>query len=306
MLSLPTLRQLRYLVTLADERHFGRAAEACRIGQSTLSAGIKELEQILGVELVERNSRRVVPTVVGHDIVERARRILRETEELADAARAAGKPLTGALRIGLIPTISPFLVPRFLARLYRDFPALRPYLREEQTARLIEALEGGRLDVLVLAFPYDAPDIVSDVFADDPFWVALPENHPLAAQELVSPAEVPQDELLLLEDGHCLRDHALAACRLQGPPRHEGFRGTSLQTVVHMVAAGLGITLLPELAIRAGVADIPGIAVRPLTAEAPARRIGLAWRRTSARAEEYRLLTGLLAQAMRDPQARQG
>ncbi|MBI5165825.1 MAG: hydrogen peroxide-inducible genes activator [Magnetospirillum sp.] len=297
MITPPTLRQLRYLVALADERHFGRAAEACLVTQSTLSSGLKELEQLLGVALFERTKRRVAPTAAGLDIAERARRLLRDAEELTEAARAAGEPLTGPLRIGVIPTVAPFLVPRILPTLYRRHPALKPYLREEQTGRLIAGLEDGRLDVLLLAFPIDAPDLTSATILDDRFWIACPHNHPLAACAQVSPDQVPRDELLLLEDGHCLRDHALSACHLEGGAWHEGFRGTSLHTLVHMVAVGLGVTLLPEMAIRAGLADLPGLAVRPLSNEAPPRRIGLAWRRSSARSTEFRLLAGLIGEA---------
>jgi LysR family transcriptional regulator, hydrogen peroxide-inducible genes activator len=300
MIHLPTLRQLRYLVALEDERHFGRAAQSCHVTQSTLSAGLKELEQILGVTLIDRNLRRVTPTAAGRDIIDRARRILREMEEVAETARAAREPLTGGLHIGVIPTVGPFLLPRALSRLNRDYPALKPYLREEQTALLIEGINDGRFDVLLMAFPYDAPGLETHTLLHDGFWIACPQDHPLTRKRFVTPDEAPRDELLLLEDGHCLREHALAACRMECAPRHEGFRGTSLYMLAHMVALGMGVTLLPDMAVRSGLANIPGVVVRPLTKDAPARRICLAWRKASPRQPEFQMLADVLADALRD------
>lgn len=300
MINLPTLRQLRYLVALDDERHFGRAAQACHVTQSTLSAGVKEMEQILGVTLFDRNNRRATPTAIGREIIEHARRILREMEEVAETARASREPLTGRLHVGVIPTIGPFLVPRVLSRLSADYPALKPYLREEQSALLIEGLNAGRLDVLLLAFPYDAPGLETFPLLDDRFWLACPAGHALTRKSSVAPREAPRDELLLLEEGHCLRDHALAACRMESSPKHEGFRGTSLYMLAHMVALGLGLTLLPDMAVRSGLANIPGVAVRPLTKDAPGRQICLAWRRGSARRQEFQMLGTLLAETLRE------
>jgi LysR family hydrogen peroxide-inducible transcriptional activator len=300
MINLPTLRQLRYLVALNDERHFGRAAQICSVTQSTLSAGLKEMEQILGVTLIDRNNRRPTPTAVGREIIERARRVLREMEDVTETARAAREPLTGRLHIGVIPTIGPFLVPRVLSRLSTDYPALKPYLREEQSARLIEGLDEGRLDVLLLAFPYDAPGLEAHTLLHEHFWLACPEGHALARKPSVAPGETPQDELLLLEDGHCLRDHALAACRMESPPRHEGYRGTSLYMLAHMVALGLGLTLLPDMAVRSGLANIPGMAVRPLTKDAPGRRVCLAWRKASARQQEFQMLAAMLTETLKE------
>lgn len=296
MINLPTLRQLRYLVVLSEECHFGRAADACLVTQSTLSAGIKELEGLLGLQLFERTKRRVVPTPVGLDLVERAKRTLAEAEGLVEAARAAGEPLSGPLHIGVIPTISPFLVPRVVPALRSRFPALQPYLREDQTARLLERLEAGELDVLILAYPFDTPDAESQMFMEDPFWLALPKGHALASSAPLAPDEVPTEELLLLEDGHCLRDHALAACRLQGGRRHEGFRGTSLDTLVQMVASNLGLTLLPRMAVDSGLFAGVDMVLRPLSTDAAPRQIGLAWRATSARKEEFRTLAAALGE----------
>lgn len=298
MSAAPTFRQLRYLVALDDERHFGRAAERCHVTQSTLSAGLKEMEQILGVPLFDRNFRRPTPTAAGRDIVERARRVLREMEEVMETARAAREPLAGGLHIGVIPTIGPFLIPQVLSHLRREHPALRPYLREEQTARLIEGLDNGRFDVLLMAFPYHAPGVEARSLLIDRFWVACAEGSPLAARETIAPDDIPPDEILLLEDGHCLREHALAACRMEAPPRHEGFRGTSLYMLAHMAALGLGVTLLPEMAARSGLARIPGLAVRPLTPDAPPRRICLAWRRGAARETEFQMLAAALTKAL--------
>ncbi len=286
---LPTLRQLRYLVALAEHRHFGRAAEACLATQSTLSAGLQELESLLGVTLVERTKRKVLMTPLGHEVAARARDLLRGAEDIADLARAHGKPLTGSLRLGVIPTIAPFLLPRVLPGLRRLYPDLKLALREDLTARLLERLVNGDLDAAVLALPYEAAEVEMEALFTDPFVLACPSGHPLAAQETVSSADLAHTDLLLLEEGHCLRDHALAACSLPAPRRGEGILGTSLGTLVQMVASGMGVTLLPRLAVEAGVLIGTDLVTRPLSGGG-ARRLGLAWRKSSARKDEFRLL----------------
>lgn len=293
MKILPTLRQLRYLVALAEHLHFGRAAESCLATQSTLSSGLQELETLLGVTLVERTKRKVMLTPLGHEVVERARTVLRGAEDIADLAAAAAEPLSGPLRLGVIPTIGPYVLPRMLPALRAAYPKLRLYLREDLTARLLDRLNSGDLDVVLIALPYAAPDIETLAVGDDPFVLACPPGHPLAAKPDLHAADLIGAELLLLEEGHCLREHALAACRLPGPARGEGVLGTSLATLVQMVANGLGVTLLPRMAVECGVLAGTDLVTRPI-ADAGSRGIGLAWRPSSPRKADFRTLATAL------------
>ncbi len=294
MKALPTLRQLRFLVALADRRHFGQAAEACFVSQSTLSAAIQELEDNLGVVLFDRTRRSVAPTGIGLEITERARTLLRQAEDLVDVAIAAHDPLSGPLRLGVIPTIGPFLLPRVLPKLRAAAPDLRLYLREEQTARLLDRLEAGQLDAAVLALPVALDDAESEDIAVDPFFVVCPRDHRLASLGAVGPGDMATDDLLLLEDGHCLREHALAACALEGARRNLAFQGTSLHTLVQMAASGLGVTLVPEMAIASGLLAGLDLHVAPLAGDRPWRRIALVWRKNSGRKETFRRIAGLL------------
>lgn len=301
MLPLPTLRQLRYLVALADHQHFGRAAEACRATQSTLSAGLQELETLLGATLVERTKRRVAITPLGEEVVRRARLLLQGAEEITELVRAAGRPLSGPLRLGVIPTVGPYLLPRVLPALREAYPDLRLYLREDLTARLLERLADGDLDLVLLALPYRTDDFLTLPLFDDPFLLACPAGHSLATGATVS--VVPAEELLLLEEGHCLRDHALAACHLALPgnaaaDRSDRLLATSLVTLVQMVAGGLGITLLPRLAVDNGVLAGTDLVARALSEGAPARTIGLAWRKSSPRKREYELFADELRRSV--------
>ena len=286
---LPTLRQLRYLVALAEHRHFGRAAEACFATQSTLSAGLQELETLLGVVLVERTKRRVMLTPLGEGVVARARTVLQGAEEITELAQASRLPLSGPLRLGVIPTIGPYMLPQALPRLRLAYPRLRLYLREDQTARLLERLASGDLDLVLLALPY-AAEMETLALFDDAFLLACPPDHPLAARAAVSGADLADAGLLLLEEGHCLSQHALAACRLPAPARGEGMLATSLGTLVQMVANGLGVTLLPRMAVDGGVLAGTGLVTRPLADTGASRSIGLAWRTSSPRKDEFRLL----------------
>ena len=292
---LPSLRQLRYLCALAEHRHFGRAAEACFVTQSTLSAGLQEMEQILGVVLVERTKRRVMVTPLGEEVVRRASQVLRAAEDIVELAQAAGQPLSGPLRLGVIPTIAPYLLPRLLSPLKQQFPLLRLYLLEDRTARLLDQLSAGHLDAAVLALPYDAPGFAFAEIGEDPFLLACPADHPLAEQPIVSVEDLAGSQLLLLEDGHCLRQHALAVCGLAAGRAGEEIRGTSLQTVIQMAASGLGVTLLPRLAVTAGALDGTGLVLRPLAGDPPARRLALAWRRSSPRQAEFVRLAAFVA-----------
>ncbi|MGH7006057.1 MAG: LysR substrate-binding domain-containing protein, partial [Alphaproteobacteria bacterium] len=226
---LPSLRNLRYLVTLAETNHFGRAAAACSVTQSTLSAGLKELETQLGVVLVERTKRRVMLTPLGREVVERARRLLSAAGEVVDLARAASEPLSGPLALGVIPTVAPFLLPKVLAKVRKAHPKLKLHLVEDLTARLLDQLQGGDLDLALIALPYRAPDIETLDLGDDAFLLAAPADHPLVCQPRVTPRELERWPLLLLEEGHCLRDHALAACRIaEAATAGERLQATSL------------------------------------------------------------------------------
>lgn len=290
MKPLPTLRQLRYLIAVVDRGHFGRAAEACLVSQSTLSASIQELEDLLGARLLERGRRGVMPTPLGREVTERARALLKGAEDLVDVAHAASDPMTGPLHLGVIPTIGPFLIPRIMPGLRTAFPGLKLYLREDQTARLLGRLETGELDAAILALPYPMNDMESEDFAEDPFWLVCPQNHRLSAAPTAAPADVAMEDLLLLEDGHCLREHVLSACALNGPPRNATFQGTSLHTLVQMAANGLGVTLLPQMAIDAGMLRGLDLVARPLGGEQPYRRVGLVWRKSSGRKETFQRL----------------
>jgi LysR family hydrogen peroxide-inducible transcriptional activator len=248
--------------------------------------------------LLERTKRSVVPTPLGLEIADRARGLLKGAEDLVDAARAAQDPMAGPLHLGVIPTIGPFMLPRVMPALRDAFPALKLYLIEDQTARLIAQLHRGTLDAAVLALPYPMEDLETAEIARDPFCVVCPPGHPLGQGGAVRAADMALEDLLLLEDGHCLRDHALAACALEGARRNVAFQGTSLHTLVQMVANGLGVTLLPRMAVEAGVLRGLDLTAVPLDSETPYRRIGLAWRRTSGRKQTFRLLAAALAQAL--------
>lgn len=287
MAALPSLQQLRFLAALADERHFGRAAALCAVTQSTLSAGIQELEDRLGASLVERSRRGVLLTPLGYEIAERGRRLLEDAKDLAETAQGAKEPLAGPLRLGVIPTIGPYLMPAAVTGLAKAFPKLKLYLREEQTAPLLEKVTKGQLDLALIALPYEVGALETMTLGEDPILAALPKAHPLARLKRIDRAALAGEELLLMEDGHCLRSHALAACRLVGPDRNEVFQGTSLRTLLQMAAGGIGITLLPAMAVKAELAAAPGLVVRPLERE-PQRQVALAWRATSARKSEFR------------------
>ena len=296
---LPTLKQLQYLVALKDHGHFGRAAEACFVTQSTLSAGLRELESLIGVVLVERTRRVVRFTPLGSRIAEKAQRVLREAEELGDLARAAGKPLSGELRMGVIPTIAPFLLPRLLPALRAEWPDLKLYLREETTPAACDSLHRGHVDCVLLALPYQCGDIeIADLF-DDQLFVAFPAGGP-APPARIAPEAIDEMRLLLLEDGHCLKDHVLSACNRPELRAEAAMLGTSLHTLVQMVDNGLGITMLPKMAIDAGILDNTRIVARPLDTPRPSRRIALVWRNGSPREKEFRLLAEALRHGCSD------
>ncbi len=294
---LPTLKQLQYLVALRDHGHFGRAAETCFVTQSTLSAGLRELESLIGITLVERTRRVVRFTPLGLRIAEKAQRVLREAEELGEIARAAGKPLSGDLRMGVIPTIAPFLLPRILPRLRIEWPDLKLYLREETTTAACDSLHRGNLDCVLLALPYHCGEVDRADLFDDRLFVAFPPGDPPDPPASIPPEAIDERRLLLLEDGHCLKDHVLAACNRPELRAEAAMLGTSLHTLVQMVDNGLGLTMLPEMAIEAGILNNTGIVARPLAAAHPSRRIALVWRKGSPREKEFRLLAEALKMA---------
>ena len=287
---LPTIKQLQYLVALHEHGHFGRAADACFVSQSTLSAGIRELESLLGVTLVERSRRVVRFTPLGNAVVEKAHRLLREAEELSELVQASGKPLAGELRMSVIPTIAPFFLPHILPRLRKDRPNLKLFLREETSGDAIESLHHGRADCVLLALPFATGEVESATISEDRLFVAFPKDDPRDPPAEVPPSMIDEGRLLLLEDGHCLKEHALAACNRPEMRASATMIGTSLHTLVQMVDNGLGLTMLPEMAIEAGILKGTNVVARPLKSANASREIALVWRRNSPRAEEFRLL----------------
>jgi LysR family hydrogen peroxide-inducible transcriptional activator len=296
---LPTIKQLQYLVALRRHGHFGKAAEACFVTQSTLSAGLREIETLLGITLVERTRRVVRFTPLGTKIADKAERVLRETEGLADLARAEGQPLTGELRMGVIPTIAPFLLPAMLPRLRREWPNLKLFLREEPSQSACDALHRGQLDCVLLAMPYACGEVETAELFEDPLYVAFPKGEAPRAAE-VDPSAIDESRLLLLEDGHCLKDHALSACNRPELRADATMMGTSLHTLVQMVDNGLGQTFVPAMAIESGILEGTGIVARRLRSRHNFRRIALAWRKSSPREEEFGLLAGTLREIARE------
>jgi LysR family hydrogen peroxide-inducible transcriptional activator len=292
-LHLPTIKQLQYLVALRQHGHFGRAAEACFVTQSTLSAGLRELESLLGITLVERTRRVVRFTALGERIADKALRVLREAEELAEMARSEGEPLHGELRMGVIPTIAPFLLPVMLPRLREQWPSLKLYLREETSNAACEALHRGQLDCVLLALPFGCGEVDSAPLFDDPLFVAFPAAEAPPAKS-IDAQSIDEDRLLLLEDGHCLKDHALSACNRPELRASAAMMGTSLHTLVQMVDNGLGLTFLPRMAIDAGILSGTRVEARALVSDHNFRRIALIWRRSSPREREFQLLAATL------------
>jgi LysR family transcriptional regulator, hydrogen peroxide-inducible genes activator len=277
------LKDLRYLVAVADQRHFGRAAARCFVSQPTLSAQLKKLEESLGVQLIERAPNNVTLTPTGEEIVARARRIIEASDEVVQLASTHRDPLAGRLRLALLPTIGPYLLPRVARALRKALPRLELHLYEYQTAPMLERLTAGQLDLGLLALPVEAPGCETRELYREPFTVAVPEHHALAGHKSLKVADLKGETLLLLEDGHCLRDQALEVCSRAGTRDAQDFRATSLETLRQMVATGAGVTLLPELASRGAWGQARGVAVRPFTRPAPVRVIGAVWRKSSAR-----------------------
>ena len=276
------LRDLRYLVALADHKHFGRAAAASFVSQPTLSTQLKKFEDELGMALVERNPRNVLLTEVGEAVVKRAKVILREADEIKAIARRAKDPESGTVRIGIFPTLAPYLLPHVVPGIVKRFPKLELILVEDKTEAILKKLHDGELDAGVLALPIHDDTLHAEFLFEETFVLALPKHHRLAKAKRVKLADLALESLLLLDDGHCLRDQALEVCAMTGAGEKPGFRATSLETLRHMVSANVGITLMPALSVHAPAPNSPGITLVPFSEPAPHRRIAMAWRRTSA------------------------
>jgi LysR family hydrogen peroxide-inducible transcriptional activator len=291
---LPTLKQLQYLVALAGEENFGRAAERCGVTQSTLSSGIAELERLLGVILIERNRRVVRFTDLGSSIAAQATRILDETEVLADIVRASGEPLTGDLRLSVIPTIAPFVLPRLVTAVKRDYPGLRLFLREEMSGEACASLSGGRSDCILLALPYVCGDVEQEHIADDAILLAARSDDPTVITAATPAEAIDPERMLLLEDGHCLKDHAISACNRPDVAAGARMMGTSLHTLVQMVDGGIGMTMIPQMAVDAGILDGTDVEARNLGSPDAKRAIALVWRKASPRERDFRLLASTI------------
>jgi LysR family transcriptional regulator, hydrogen peroxide-inducible genes activator len=297
-MHLPTLRQLEFLHAVATHGSFSRAAEHCHVTQPTLSAAIKELEAQLGVQLIEREARGASLTKAGDEAARRARLILSESEDLVAAVHQAGAPLQGPFRLGAIPTVAPYVLPKILPPLRSGYPDLRLYLREDKTERLLDGLRARELDAAVIALPWDAPGIETETLFDDEFLFISAPDHALASRTGLTPEDLADEDVLLLEDGHCLRDHALAVCALPASKLGTEVSATSLQTLVQMVAGGLGVSLLPRLAADAGIAMGTDIALRRFTEPAIGRAVGIAWRAGSPRKSEAGRIGAIIRAAL--------
>lgn len=299
IVHLPTIKQLQYLVALRRYGHFGKAAEASFVTQSTLSAGLRELEALLGITLVERTRRLVRFTALGEKIADKAVIVLRDAEELAELARAEGKPLHGELRMGVIPTIAPFLLPAMLPRLRNQWPSLKLYLREETSQAACEALHRGQLDCVLLALPFGCGDVDHALLFEDRLYVAYPKGE-APNDRLIDVDTIDENRLLLLEDGHCLKDHALSACNRPELRANAAMMGTSLHTLVQMVDNGLGLTFIPAMAIESGILEGTAVDAKPLRSDHGFRQIALIWRRSSPRENEFQLLADSLREIVRE------
>ncbi len=283
----PSIKQLKYICAVADHRHFSRAASACHVTQSTLSAGIQSLESQLGVKIFERNRKQVLITPIGEKLLGQARTVLGDIEDFSALAKSGIALLSGEIRLGVIPTIGPFLLPQMLSDLRRKYPVLKLYLKEGLSADLLTKLQQGELDLILLALPYPLPEMHIEPLFNDEFVLLLPENHPLQKKKQIMQRHLLGEKLLLLEEGHCLRDHVMEACHLEQAKMDLVYQGTSLHTLVQMVANGLGITLLPDLAVKAHIIGDAKLQIRRFAGENVSRGIGLAWRQSDPRKSDY-------------------
>ncbi|MDT8429796.1 MAG: hydrogen peroxide-inducible genes activator [Pseudomonadales bacterium] len=289
MSHLPTTKQLKYFVALDQIGHFGKAAEACFVSQPAFSVAIRELESTLNIQLVDRTNKNVTITSLGREIAAQARQVLRNLDELVELAQGNQQPLTGPLKLGVIPTIAPFLLPRLLPLLRKAYPELKLHLKEDLTERVYERLMDGELDLILIALPYDLRNVSEMPLLIDRFFLAHRQGSQFLNGSAHQPGDLPQDSILLLEDGHCLRDHALSACNIKNADKVSSITATSLLTLVQMVDADLGITYLPEMAIGSALLKNTRIKTVPMDKNSY-REIGLVWRKASTRNEEFQLL----------------
>lgn len=285
MTPLPTLRQLQFFLALVRRQSFSKAAEDCLVSQSTLSSAIKEMEHLLDQQLVDRSTRAFALTPAGEEVARRSAAIVAQAEDLANAARVR-RPLEGSFNLGVIPTIAPFMLPAATLALRQTHPKLELYLREDLSARLGDRLSAGLIDAALLALPYDLPGAEMIEIGNDDFWFVCAQDHPFSERKSIATSDLNDCRLLLLEEGHCLRDHALEACQLASAAARDSFGGTSLFTLMQMVRAGLGVTLVPSMAVKTGIASMEGLQSIPFADPRPHRKIGLAWRRGSGRGDE--------------------
>jgi LysR family hydrogen peroxide-inducible transcriptional activator len=296
MSTLPSLRQLRYLVALSEHLNFTRAAAACFVTQSTLSAGLKELEETLGARLVERDRQSVLVTPLGAEVIARARALLAAAEDLTQIAAAAAEPMAGVIRLGVIPTVAPFLLPRIMPLLRSRFPRLKLALREDQTGSLLSRLDDGQIDFALIALPYATDAFLVRPLFDDELYLVVAGDDPLQPSKRLILSATLANRLLLLEEGHCLREHTLAACTRQPSKNDQDIEATSLLTLVQMVESGMGIGLLPDMAIQSGLLKNTSLVVCRLAAPAPRRTIALVGRRSTGRREEFECLAALIVE----------
>jgi LysR family hydrogen peroxide-inducible transcriptional activator len=294
MAALPTIKQLRYLIALSETLSFTKAAEACFVGQSTLSAGLKELEDALGVQLVERDKHSVSMTPIGRGVVERAQRLIVQADDLVDFVEGSAGSMVGVVKLGVIPTIAPFLLPSLLPKIREQYPNLKVVLREDLSANLMEKLNRHELDFALIALPYDTEGFLVKELFDDEFWLVANENDPAFKNKEIQLNNKLTDRLLLLEEGNCLRDHTLKACKRSQLAKHDGIEATSLLTLVQMVESGLGIALLPEMAVKSGLLKQTKLVARSLSSSAPKRKIALVARASTARIEEFNALVKVI------------
>jgi len=288
-MNLPTVKQLRYLIELEKHGHFGKAAEACFVSQSAFSVAIRELESTLGTQLFDRTNKSVTITAMGQEIVVQARLVIRDLEALMDMARVSSEPLSGKLRLGVIPTISPFLLPKILPKLRSHFPKLQLFLQEDTTQRVYERLMSGELDLILIAFPYELRNVEKMKLFNDQFLLAYKAGSQFIDKQKVTVDQLQSESILLLEDGHCLRDHALSACKIRNLNKVSHFAASSLLTLIEMVEADLGVTYLPEMAKDSPMLKNTNIKTQVMPKNSH-REIGLIWRQGSARGEEFKML----------------
>jgi LysR family transcriptional regulator, hydrogen peroxide-inducible genes activator len=287
MSALPTLKQLQYFLALGKSLHFTRAAEFCHVSQSTLSAGLKELEDILGAQLVERDRQSVSLTPIGKEVMARAQGLVAQAEDLSDFVKTYSGAMTGLVRLGVIPTIAPFILPKLLPALSKQYPQLQIGLREDLTAKLLQKLHNHELDFALIALPYDTHDLLVKEVLIDEFWLVAPKGDPVLSNKDIRLTASLAERLLLLEEGHCLRDHSMQACKRSEMANWKGLEASSLLTLVQMVQAGMGVALIPELAIKGGLLNQTKLIARPLAIPTPKRSIALVARQTTARIDAF-------------------